>query len=328
MTITAALRKKYKRRSWITLGILVIFIIVWISYPFQEFFSPVVISGGDSFPSIKKSTHVVSVSDITLYYTGYCDQKNNTADNYFYYGFIGNKCVFFLLDDSTCNQGQESISFKDLRGTIYENEALFDQLTTFLAEDLTWDKAELSKMTQPYFINETGYNYGFHLFLLIIFTIATAIVVLFLAAYILYTARPEYSLLLRCGFSPKRAKNYLAVAEADFKNHCLVTAGTFAITKRFLMDFSKEPFFVPIKKIAWVYEHSTVTGLPGKYRKLSHTLTIYISKNRAIHSTHPHGEDVDTVLSYFRDYYPEILNGFNEENRTLFQSGEYTSHIF
>lgn len=321
MTISKKIRLKYKRKAVFCLLLLLLLIVVWMAYPFQEFFSPVEIVGSRSASTLKADTKYVEITDITLHYTGYCNQKSDNPKGYFYYGFVGNKCLFFLLSNDTCNQGQESITFSAIRGTVYRNSAFFDQLVTYLAEDLDWNKTQLTNISQPYLINETGYNYGFHIVLLALFTAFSVGVVFALIINLAFTTNPSLTQLPVCGYSLKRAARFLAVVEKELDNHCLVTAGDFAITKRFVISLSKRnPLIIPIKKIVWVYEHSTVSGFPGKNGKIFYTITFYNKKKRASICTHNQKEDVDTVLSYLRDYYPEILNGFSEENKLLFKN--------
>lgn len=321
MSISKNIRLKYKRKAVLSLLFLLLLVIVWLIYPFQEFFSPVKIAGNRSASTINKDVKYVEVTDITLYYTGYCNQKSSQPKGFFYYGFVGNKCLFFLLENDTCHNGQESITFSAIRGTVYRNQTVFNQMMTYLAEDLAWDQTQLTTVSQPYLINETGYNYGFHIFLLILFTTICMVTVLKLAINLTFMTNPGLSLMPVCGFSPKRAVKFLAVAEKELESRCLFTAGSFSVTKRFILDLSRRtPLIIPIKKIAWVYEHSTVSGFPGRNGKITYTLTFYNTRKRPVYSTHNQKEDVDTVLSYLRDYYPEILNGYTEENKEMFKN--------
>lgn len=317
MTIAKNIYLKYRRKAILCLFFTLALFTVWINYPFRQFFSPIKIQS--SF-HLSQDTKYVSVENITLHYSGYYNQKKNKPEGYFYYGFLGEKCLFFLLTPQTCNNGQESITLPAIRGTLYVNSSFYDQLTGYLAEDLDWDKQQLSLVAQPYLIYEAGYNYPFHLFVFLLLTTFTVGILLTLALYLAIMKFPYLSYLPVCSFSPKKAAQFLSEAEGELAEHCLITAKDFFITDRFILNLSKyHALILPIEDLVWVYDHSTVSGLSGKNKKIFYSLTFYNKHKRAKHSTHNQKEDVDTVLSYLRDYFPEILNGFTLENKKAFR---------
>ena len=76
---------------------------------------------------------------------------------------------------------------------------------------------------------------------------------------------------------------------------------------------------LPLKQLAWVYEHSSTASFLSHRRKVRYTITYYNKRKHAVHSVYENYTDVDTILSYLRDYYPEILNGYTPENQALFK---------
>lgn len=320
MSLSKNIRLKYKRKAGLSMLFLLFLIFLWIIHPFQEFFSPEILAGNRSASTLKESTRYVEVTDITLYYTGYCNGSPEKPKGYFYYGFVNDKCLFFLLKNDTCQNGKESIPFSSIRGAVSRNSGIFDQMTAALSKDLAWEQTSLTAVSQPYLINERAYNYGYHIFLLVIFTMIFMAGVLKFALDLTFMAQPGLSLMPVCGFSPKRAVRFLALAEKELENHCLFTAGDFSITRRFLLDCSRgNPLIIPIRKIVWVYEHTRMSGLPSRHGKITYALTFYDTRKRAVHSSHHTKEVTDTILSYLKDYYPDILNGYTEENKKAFR---------
>lgn len=319
MSLSKNIRLKYKRKAVYSLLFLFFLLFLWILYPFQEFFSPRVLSD-NPLSAPDENASYVEINDITLYYTGYCNRNNTHPDGYFYYGFSGEKCLLFLLSGNTCNQGQESIPFSSIRGTVYRDSDFFEQITAQLAEELDWDQSSLADLTEPYLINEAGYHYGYHIFLLVVYTLVFCGTFFKCVLNLSCMSRPGLSLLPVCGFSPRRAERFLLLAEKEKNEHCLFTAENFVITRRFILDCSRgNPFIIPIKKLLWVYEHSQVSGLPGRHGKITYTLTFYDTRKRAVHSTRHTREAADTILSYLKDYYPDILNGYTDENKKTFR---------
>lgn len=320
MSLNKNIRLKYKRKAGFSVLFLLFLILIWCLYPFQEFFSPEKIAGERINTSLPDDARYLEISDITLYYTGYCNKNADSPKGYFYYGFVGDSCLFFLLKNDTCHNGQESIQFSSIRGSVYRNSAVSEHLISCLSEDLSWDSSALTEISVPYIINETTYSYGYHIFLLIIFTTLFTGALLKLAADIVFMLKPGLAFLPVCGFSPKRAIRFLVLAEKELREHCLFTAGSFSVTRRFLIHCSpKNPLVIPIRKILWVYEHSHVSGFSGHRGKISYTLTFHDRKKRSINCIVNNKEDADTILSYLKDYYPDILNGYSEDNKKAFR---------
>lgn len=305
-------------RSLLCLAVLALF---WIISPFLQFFFPVQISAGaNEGLGLNPSSRYASFQNLSLHYTGYCHKQNGNPKGYYYYSFIGGDCLFFLLKNSTCSNGQESLTLKNVRGAVTSGASAEKMLITGLADDLDWDSGQLSEIAMPFLIVEKDYpivlgsfTYGL-LFLITLFFFFSA------CLSILYIGRPALSPFCGSLLAPAKSKRRLLRAEKELADDCLVQGENFFITRHYILELSKgTTHILPIKHLAWVYEHSNLASFLGYRRKVRYTITYYNKRKHAVHSVYENYDDVDTILSYLRDYYPEILNGYTPENQALFK---------
>lgn len=321
MPIQKNIRKNYKKkliRQIICLGILLLF---WVFSPFQDFFFPTEIPANAPSSRLNENTRYAAFEEVTVHSTGYCFEKGGKARGYYYYAFIGDDCLFFLLKNSTCNDGQETLTLKDLRGSVFMNPSVLNLLITNLAADLSWDSAQLNNLTKPFLINEM--NYHFHLslifygvlFFISLLTLLSACLSLF------YIMRPSASPVCGSFFYPGRSVRRLLLAEREISENCLVQGKNFYITKHFIIELgSSYTHILLIKNLAWVYSHNGSLSIFGRKRKVRHIITYYNKRKHAVHSVYNRKKAVDTILGFLRDYYPEILNGYTPENQELFMA--------
>jgi hypothetical protein len=111
----------------------------------------------------------------------------------------------------------------------------------------------------------------------------------------------------------------LLKAEKELEDNCLVQGEGFFLTRHFLIELGRTTHIFPLRSLAWVYEHNVPAHFFGHRRKVRYTITYCNKRKHAVHSVYNRHTDVDTILSYLRDYYPEILNGYTPENQELFK---------
>lgn len=320
MPIGKNIRKNYLRKLLRSLLFLALLLLFWVFSPFLQFFFPVQVSSGQPDKSLDKSTRYASFENVSLHYTGYCHKQRGKAKGYYYYSFIGEDCFFFLLKNSTCSNGQETLTLKNVRGAVASGTSAEKMLIAGLSEDLDWNSAELSKITKPFLIVEKDYHlilgaftYGL-LFLITLLTFFSA------CLSIIYIGRPALSPFCGSLLSPVNSGRRLLRAQKELADYCLVRGGSFYITRHYIIELTKNSTHIlPLKSLAWVYEHSGSASFLGHRRKVRYIITYYNKRKHAVHSVYENHDDVDTILSYLRDYYPEILNGYTPENQALFK---------
>ncbi len=319
MPIRKNIQQNYLRRLLRSLLFLAVLFLFWFFTPFREFFFPVQISADQPDIRLNGNTRYASFQKINLHYTGYCYKQKEKVKGYYYYGFLGGDCFFFLLKNSTCNDGQESFTLKSVRGTVASNTSAEKMLISNLAEDLDWDSEQLTKISSPFLIVENDYHmllgiltYG----LLLLITLLSGLSACLSILYIGYPALSPF-----CGslLSPSKSRRRLLRAEKELEAYCLVRGEHFFITRHYLIELSKNATHIlPLKQLAWVYGHNRPASFLGRRRKVRYTITYYNKRKHAVYSVYENYDDVDTILSYLRDYYPEILNGYTHENQALF----------
>lgn len=314
------IQKNYFRKLLRNLLCLALLLLFWIFSPFQEFFFPAQIAAADTGSRLNEKSRYASFQNVSLHYTGYCHKPKSKPKGYYYYSFIGEDCFFFLLKNSTCNDGQEALTLKNVRGAVACGTSAEKMLITALAEDLDWDSAELSNITMPFLIVEKDYPIVLGSFAYSLLFLITLLVFFSACFSILYIGSPALSPFCGSLLAPVKSGRRLLRAEKELTDYCLVQGENFFITRHYILELSKNSTHIlPIKKLTWVYEHSSSASFLGHRRKVRYIVTYYNKRKHAVHSVYENHDDVDTILSYLRDYYPEILNGYTPENQALFK---------
>lgn len=321
MPIQKNIRKNYLKkliRQIVCLGILLLF---WVFSPFQDFFFPTEIPVNALDNRLNDSTRYAVFEEVTVHSTGYCFEKGGKARGYYYYGFIGDDCLFFLLKNSTCNNGQETLTLKELRGSVFSNSSALNLLITNLAADLSWDSTQLNNLTKPFLINEMNYHFPFWLIFYGVLFFISLLTLLAACFSLFYFLRPAVSPVCGSVFHPGRCVRRLLLAEREISENCLVQGKNFYITKHFIIELGGSyTHILRIKNLAWVYSHNGSLSFLGRKRRVRHIITYYSKRKHAVHSVYNRKKAVDTILGFLRDYYPEILNGYTPENQELFKN--------
>ncbi len=321
MPIHKNIRSIYKKQFIFSLICLALLLAFWHFSSFQHFLFPTKIPANQLGARLDHASDYACFEEITVHYTGYDFEKNGKVRGSYYYSLIGNECLFFLLKNNTCNHGQESLTLKGLRGFVSTKTSVQELLLDNLAKDLSWEKEPLENITKPYLIDEIHYHFFLHLITYSIFFIIT-IAVFFNGCFsLLYIAYPAFSPACGSLFRPKASFHRLAIAERELQNRCLVRGRSFFITRHFIIELTKEyTHILPFKNLVWVYESHTIYPPIGRNRKVRYTLTYHCKRKHAVHSVYHRRTEADTILSYLRDYYPEIINGYTPENQELFKN--------
>lgn len=320
MPIRKNIRKNYLRKLLRSLLCLAVLLLFWFFSPFFQFFFPIQVSDGTQDVRLNKKSRYASFQNVSLHYTGYCHKPNGKPKGYYYYSFIGGDCFFFLLKNSTCGNGQESLTLKNVRGAVASGTSAEKMLIAGLAEDLNWDSTELSKVAKPFLIVEKNYHIVLGAFTYGLLFLITLLAFCSACLSAVYIGRPALSPFCGGLLAPVKSEHRLLRAEKELADYCLVQGRNFFITRHYILELSKNTTHIlPIKKLAWVYEHSSSASFLGHRRKVRYIVTYYNKRKHAVHSVYENYEDVDTILSYLRDYYPEILNGYTPKNQALFK---------
>ena len=193
MPIRRNIKLNYRRKLIRSLFCLAVLLLFWIFSPCREFFYPVQIPASQLGSRLDSNSRYASFEKINLHYTGYCYKQKRNIKGYYYYGFLGEDCLFFLLKNSTCNDGQESLTLKDLRGAVSIDSPAEQMLVSNLAEDLEWDSSQLAEITKPFLIVESEYHWLLAAFTYGLIFLLTALALLTACLSVLYILQPALS---------------------------------------------------------------------------------------------------------------------------------------
>lgn len=190
MPIRRNIQLNYWRKLIRSLFCLAVLLLFWVFSPCREFFYPVQIPADHLGSRLDSNSRYASFEKVNLHYTGYCYKQKGSIKGYYYYGFLGEDCLFFLLKNSTCNNGQESLTLKNIRGAVSSDSLAEKMLISNLAEDLEWDSGQLAEITKPFLIVEGEYHWLLAVFTYGLIFLLTALVFLTVCLSVLYILRP------------------------------------------------------------------------------------------------------------------------------------------
>jgi hypothetical protein len=237
---------------------------------------------------------------------------NSEKKGSYYYSFIQDKCVFFLLNKETAKKGT---TLQDITAKvkIITDHKQLDFLTEQFSTDLSWTSSELNQITEPYIISELDAPSPIAymlIFLMGIITLFSSIVTL---RSLLFISLPHLSPVCKHLGHGKTAKLALKEADLQLENNRYFYVTDMSITSNYFIELDKYHVeIIPLDTIIWAYKHSRMNKLWG----VSYTLVIY-SKHSISRFHHKQKYDIDFILEYLAESCPNVIIGNSKEHRIL-----------
>lgn len=319
-SITAAIKRVYKKRLFSPAVYLLILTAVWLASPISELvFPPAVSSAEFLLPPSQSRAAYITASLTDLHFTGYTQKTFGITNGYYYYTFQEDQCLLVLLAPNTCEEGIPAIEKLTVRVRAVKDFRDYGTLTDQLAKDLKWTVPGIRAQVSDYLLSEPEYNklaallLGFY-FLSGIYALAH---ILTCTAYILF---PILSPACRKLGLYGNASTLLAQAEEELATLPQLAAEDMYITEHFFIAFANDQVaVVPIQEIIWIYKHSTLHKLLWYHFRISYTLHITADKHLYLQCPKNMKSDIDGIIDYLSEANHNILVGFNEENRQKVQ---------
>lgn len=301
----------------ISLAAFLVILVLSFRIPFSEIFSPAEMSYANSASTVYASD--VEYVEITLNdarYTGYdCYRRGKVYASY-YYSLVNNSCTLILVKNNNQKKTPEVLENYTIKARLIENNKLTDKVITNLSNDLDWTKEGLLSVTSNVTIDETGYHLDVYFYLALCLGTIALILISFIIANVIYAVFPSF--YPSCIYFKRLSggKDKIIHVNYELSSRIILKSGSIILTDNYIISTS--PFnieIIPINKIIWAYEHSTWHHFLWFKTKLTYTLNL-LCKHR-IHAYSPRNtkEDIDTVLNYLQDNYPNIIFGYSKENR-------------
>lgn len=256
-----------------------------------------------------------------LHFSGYTEDAWGKTKGYYYYTVYGDKCIIVLLSPGTCDEGLPVIEELSVRGKVVAGGKTYDELLSNLSSDIEWTPEGLTSQMSRYYFSEPDYHAGFTLVMFILYFGTFVYAVLSIILYMIYINFPVLSPtcqnLIVFNRHPHKV---LEEAEEELATlPQLATEDMFITEHYFILTSPYGNAVVPINEILWIYKYSTLHKILWYHFSISYTLNICADKHLYIHCPKNTKSDIDGIMDYLAAANPDILVGFNEENRLKVQ---------
>jgi len=292
--------------------------------PFKSMLTPIKVSSvKEAIKAVEEGNEYIELTVPRLVYSGYNYMKDSDVYGCYYYELVeGEGCVFFLMEPLEEEGYQSVINNVSVKVKVIETNGIFDNMLEMFSHVIDWTAEGVSGITKPYVLSEINYHYNTYVIIYIV--IAT----LFIYGIVLFLYNLVF--VIAPWMSPKILYPKVVVDGNIFKidnfmdrlveqmNDARVNEGGMYITEDYFVNISKWEFcIVPLDKIKFAYEHSTLKSFLGMHLDVTYTLHLKCSNIIRYHVTKKTLEQTNTILEYFKENIPEILIGYTNENKEM-----------
>ena len=297
--------------------LILILLVVVFNIPFREILNPAEMSYANNASSMYDSG--VDYVQVTLYnakYTGYDCKRNGKVYASYYYCLVNNQCTFVLLEQNDKKPLPETLDNYTIRARLIENNKLSKKMISDFSESLGWNTTGLSKISSKIIIDETSYHRQMYIFVMLFFGIIFIILFSFFASAIIHFIKPAWYPACRY-YNMLEGTRSIAHVNYELESRVLLNTGNITLTENYIVARSNFHIeILPINNIIWAYEHSTWHHFFGLIFSLTYTLHFVSKPHMYTYSPRNTKEDIDTVIDYLKDNYPNIIIGYTKENKT------------
>lgn len=316
--LAKSIRRFYTAKLFPATLFLAFVIYIWFNYPFMEIFFPDTVSSISEISGHYYSEkEFIKINPPTLYYTGYDYARHNDIKGSYYYTFINDKCVFFLLSPETSDSRQPELAGLSINGRLLDRSDVFEELLEHVSEDLSWTPEGLNGASLSIVISEIDYYIPESMAFLVLLSFSSLIALYFFISRLIFSAAPYFSPACTHLRRSKSGPAMLLEANEEFLKGNVFTADSMFLTDNYLIELSRNGIAViPFEKIIWLYKHSVMTRFLWFHPRLTYTLRI-VSPAGSTNIVKKDKADVDKIISKIHEASPDALIGFSEENRKI-----------
>lgn len=299
-------------------------VVLLLMIPFEAMLNPIRVSTTEeAIKAVEEGHEYMEVTLSRLIYSGYNYMKDSDVYGGYYYDLTDSSdCVFFLLEPVEARDYESAIYNVTIRVRVIETNGIFDNMLEMFSSTIDWTPEGVSGVTKPYVLSEMDYNFTTYL---VIFILVITSMVYGIALFIynlIFVIAPWLSpriLYPKLQFDGSLFKlNRFMGKVAEEMNNPRVCEGGMYITEHFFVNVDKTEFcIIPINRIRFAYEHSTLKSFLGMHLDVTYTLHLKCTKIIRYHITKKTLEQANMILDYFKENNPEILIGYTNENKLL-----------
>lgn len=296
-----------------------------LKYPFQEILLPKRLDNINSiFDEYKSGQEFLEITVPTMYYTGYNDIRYSVNVGSYYYGFIDDTCVFFLINNPAEGQPEKELHNVTIKTKKINDSTKSDALMKQFANDLFWTETDLAKISTDFIISEPDSFVPQTYLVLLLLGIMDVYCVASILLSLIYIAAPYRSPMCRNLGKGKIARQELSAVVNELNAKREFNSSDILITQNYFIELSKYKVeIIPLHKIIWIFKHSTMSHFWG----ISYNLVIYSTHGKTKISNKQKFE-ADAILDYIGQNNPNILLGYSKENERLVKEQAKNWKIF
>ncbi len=322
--IYSHVRMIYLRRMVWPLFPIIVSIALAFFIPFDSMLNPIrVETVEEAVRAVEDGHQYIEVTAPRLVYSGYNYMKDSDVyGGYFYELVEGEGCVFFLLEPLDGEPYKNAIYNVKFKVKVIETNGIFDNMLEMFSSVIDWTPEGVAGITKPYVLSELNYHYNTYLVMFIL-TFASFVYGFVLFIYnLIFVIAPWLSPKflypkIQCDGNLFKLDEFVDKVIAEMNDAKINESGMY-ITERFFINISKMEFcIIPISKIKFAYEHSTLKSFLGMHLDVTYTLHLKCSNIIRYHVTKKTLDEANLILEYFKENNPEILIGYTSENKQL-----------
>lgn len=297
---------------------------ILVLVPFEEMLMPVRVSSTEeAIKAVEEGHTYIEVTIPRLIYSGYNHMKDSDVYGEYYYDLVNNSsCVFFMLEPSEAEDNQRVLYNVTKRVRVTETNGIFDNMLEMFSGVIDWTPEGVAGVTKPYILSELDYHYTIYMVTFVVAMVLLAYGVVLFVYNLIFVIAPWMSpriIYPKLQYEQKLFKinNFLEKVVKEMEE-AKVCEGDMYITDHFFVNVSKSEFcIIPIDKIRFAYEHSTLKSFLGMHLDVTYTLHLKCTNIVRYHITKKTLEQANIVLEYFKENEPNILIGYTNENKAL-----------
>lgn len=313
------IRKISFKRMFYPFLLLIITLNIFQQTPFYNTLKPTKIDHVSEIDlAFKNDMYFIDLTMEKLYYSGYDYLENGKISGSYYYAIEDGTCYYFLLLKDSFDNQSEPVRDLRMRGKIETGGKNLDYLISNMAKDLSWTNSELRKVSSSLLIKEVEYLQSKTMWLLginsTIFLTSCFLFFYTLSFILVPLLHPSCIFLRRYG----NIKAQIMELEDELEEEIRLKCKNLIITKNYLVEISGSHLkILPLRQILWAYKHSNFHQFRLFSNKLTYTLRVIGKKSGKLVSTLQPKADVDMVLKYLEEHFPEVLVGYSKENEKI-----------
>lgn len=285
--------------------------------PFNDVFSLPTMSFANSAATVYDSgVEYVEVTLNNAKYTGFDCIKRGKVYASYYYSLINNQCTFILVKNSSSKPLPDVLNNYTIQARLLEINDLSENMMKDFSENIGWTPEGLRKVSSHVIIDETAYHIDVYYYLALCLLVIIIMFLSFTLVNIFYAFVPKFSPPCMTFNRLSEREHNIAHVNFELSSRIILQSGNITLTENYIVTTGPLSIeIVPINKIVWAYEHSTWHHILWFKIKLTYTLHILCKHRIYIYSPRNTKEDIDTVINYLQDNYPNVIFGYTKENK-------------